>query len=173
MHTLLNTNAPRCAIAVLALSLAACGGGASPSEASRSASESEDAAETASAAPTLPATFEETDSFADPPTGSIEIVMTFGPKFEPEEATAAAGTVTFFLVNDKGDGPPAAHNFLLGTTVDAPPLASSPLLGSGEAGIQTVQDLAPGTYAYWCTIPSPDGKPHSQYGMVGTLTVTP
>ena len=51
--------------------------------------------------------------------------MTFGPTFEPEEATAQAGTVVFFLRNDKGDGPPALHNFLLGASVEDPPLARS------------------------------------------------
>ena len=173
MLTLRNGNSSRAAISILALCLSACGAVASPSEAAPSARESEDGTETASTAPTLTASFEEANSFADPPAGSIEIVMTFGPKFEPEEATATAGTVTFFLVNDKGDGLPIAHNFLLGTAVDAPPLASSPVMGSGEAGILTVQDLEPGTYAYWCTIAGPDGNPHSHQGMVGTLTVTP
>jgi uncharacterized cupredoxin-like copper-binding protein len=131
------------------------------------------AASSAAASPGLAASFEEVEPVADAPAGSVEVLMTFGPKFEPEEATAKAGTVTFFLRNDKGDGPPAAHNFLLGTAVDAPPLASSPLMGSGEAGILTVEGLEPGTYAYWCTIPGPDGTPHASFGMVGTLTVTP
>ena len=58
----------------------------------------------------------------------IEILLTFGPKFEPEEATAHAGDVVFFLRNDKGDGPPAVHNFLIGSDVDSPPLAASPTL---------------------------------------------
>jgi len=171
VHILLGSGS-RAATALLALCLLACGG-VSSSEAAPSALESEDGTETASAAPTLTASFEETEPFADAPEGSIEILLTFGPKFEPEEASAKAGTVTIFLRNDKGDGPPAAHNFLLGNAVDAPPLATSPLMGSGEAGILTIEDLPPGTYAYWCTIPSPDGAPHSQDGMVGTLTVTP
>jgi plastocyanin len=89
--------------------------------------------------------------------------------FVPEEATAKAGTVTFFLRNDPGD----VHNFLLGTAVDAPPLAKSPVMGSSETGILTIEELAPGTYAYWCTVPDRLGTPHWQDGMVGTLTVTP
>jgi plastocyanin len=173
VRTLLNGNGSRAAISILALCLSACGGAASPSQAPHSAAAHQSGTPTGSAAPTLAAGFVETEPFADAPAGSIEILLTFGPKFEPEEATAKAGTVTFFLRNDKGDGPPAAHNFLLGTAVDAPPLAASPLMGSGEAGLLTIEDLAPGTYTYWCTIPSPDGAPHSQYGMVGTLTVTP
>jgi plastocyanin len=171
--TLLNGKGSWAAFTVLAICLAACGSGTSSSEATHSAADHETGTPTESTAPTLAATFVETEPFADAPAGSIEILMTFGPMFKPEEATARAGSVTFFLRNDKGDGPPAAHNFLLGTAVDAPPLAQSPLMGSGEAGILTIEDLAPGTYAYWCTIPSPDGAPHSQYGMVGTLTITP
>ena len=89
--------------------------------------------------------------------------------FVPDEATAKAGTVTFFLRNVPGD----AHNFLLGTAVDTPPLAKSPVMISSETGILTIEDLAPGTYAYWCTVPDPLGTPHWQDGMVGTLTVTP
>jgi plastocyanin len=160
-------------VAALAIALSACSAAAPASESSEPTTDATAAASIESAAPTLAATFEETEPFADAPAGAIEILMTFGPTFRPEEATAEAGTVTFFLRNDKGDGPPAAHNFLLGTSVDAPPLASSPLMGSGETGVLTIEDLEPGTYAYWCTIPSPDGRPHSQYGMVGTLTVTP
>ena len=80
-----------------------------------------------------------------------------GPKFEPEEATAHAGDVAFFLRNDKGDGPPAVHNFLIGSDVDSPPLAASPTLMNGESILFTVYGLEAGTYTYWCTLPSPDG----------------
>ena len=79
----------------------------------------------------------------------------------------------FALRNDKGDGPPALHNFLLGTSVDEPPLVSSPSLASGFSGTLTVEGIEAGTYTYWCTILGPDGTPHSQMGMTGTLTVTP
>jgi plastocyanin len=163
----------RAAMAGLAIALAACGAGTPAASSGEPTSEASSEPTMESTAPSFAASFEEVEPFADAPAGSIEIVMTFGPMFEPEEATTSAGTVTLFLRNDKGDGPPAAHNFLLGTAVDAPPLAASPLMGSGEAGILTIEDVPPGTYAYWCTIPSPDGKPHSAYGMVGTLTVTP
>ncbi|HEX5579032.1 MAG TPA: cupredoxin domain-containing protein [Candidatus Limnocylindria bacterium] len=172
MTSLIQTHGPRAGLLALAIVASACGAG-EPTSMTTSPTAEESAETTASAAPTLAARFEEVEPFADPPEGAVEILMTFGPTFVPEEATATAGTVTFFLKNDKGDGPPAAHNFLLGTAVDAPPLASSPLMGSGEAGVLTIEDLGPGTYAYWCTIPSPDGQPHSHYGMVGTLTVTP
>ena len=120
--------------------------------------------------PTPGFTFEET---REAPPGAIEILLTFGPDFDPKEATAKAGEVVFFLRNDKGDGPPAAHNFLLGSSLDAPPIAASPLMASGDGVVLTIADLPAGTYTYWCTVPSPDGQPHSYYGMVGTLTVTP
>src|SRR5688500_4023940 len=51
-----------------------------------------------SAAPTLAFTVEEAD---EPPAGAIEILLTFGPKFEPEEVSASAGTIVFFLQNDQ------------------------------------------------------------------------
>ena len=123
-----------------------------------------------SAAPTLAFTVEEAD---EAPAGAIEILLTFGPMFEPEEVSAAAGTIVFFLQNDQGDGPPAAHNFLLGTSMEEPPLAASPTLSSGQAVLFTVEGVEPGTYTYWCTVPSPDGRSHAVYGMVGKLTVTP
>jgi plastocyanin len=123
-----------------------------------------------SAAPTLAFAVESAD---EAPAGAIEILLTFGPKFEPEEVTASAGTIVFFLQNDQGDGPPAVHNFLLGTSIEEPPLASSPILAPGEAILFTVDGVEPGTYLYWCTVPSPDGQSHAYYGMVGTLTVTP
>ena len=123
-----------------------------------------------SAAPTLAFTVEEAD---EAPSGAIELLLTFGPKFEPEEISARPGTIVFFLDSDKGDGPPAAHNFLLGRSQEEPPLARSPILANGDAVVLTVEGVEPGTYVYWCTVPSPDGAPHSEYGMVGTLTVTP
>ena len=123
-----------------------------------------------SAAPTLAFTVQEADQA---PAGAIEILLTFGPVFEPEEVSAAAGTIVFFLQNDQGDGPPAAHNFLLGTSMEEPPLAASPTLSSGQAVVFTVEGVEPGTYTYWCTVPGPDGRSHAVYGMVGTLTVTP
>jgi plastocyanin len=123
-----------------------------------------------SAAPTPAFTVEEADKA---PAGSIEILLTFGPVFEPEEVSTPAGTIAFFLQNDQGDGPPAVHNFLLGTSMEEPPLATSPILATGEGVVLTVDGVEPGTYTYWCTVPSPDGQSHAMDGMVGTLTVTP
>ena len=38
---------------------------------------------------------------------------------------------------------------------------------------EVTEDLAPGTYAIVCFVPSPDGTPHFAKGMVRELTVTP
>lgn len=153
----------------LAVTASACSAGEPPIETAEPTIQ----ATPQSASPRQAAHFEEVDPFSEPPAGSVEILMTFGPSFDPEEATATSGDVTIFLRNDKGDGPPAAHNFMLGTSVDEPPLVTTTMLGSGQAGILTIEDLAPGTYTYWCTIIGPDGMPHSDMGMIGTLTVTP
>ena len=45
---------------------------------------------------------------------------------------------------------------------------NTPIPG-GESG--AIVDLAPGTYAVLCVIPSPDGKPHVMKGMAKELTV--
>lgn len=157
------------AAALVALALAACGGTPADTPEQTDAHTSHSPASSESVAPTLEATVEEA---SEAPAGAIEILLTFGPKFEPEEVTAQAGDVVFFLRNDKGDGPAAVHNFLIGPDLDSPPLAASPTLMHGESIVFTVYGLDAGTYTYWCTLPSPDGAPHSQYGMVGTLTVT-
>ena len=147
-----------------------CGAASSPSAgASQTAVHSMDSSVEPS--PTPGFTIEET---REAPAGAIEILLTFGPVFDPKEASAKAGEVVFFLRGDQGDGPPGAtHNFLLGPSIDAPPIAVSPVLATGEGVVLTIAELPAGTYTYWCTVPSPDGQPHSYYGMVGTLTVTP
>ena len=159
----------RIAAAIVALVLAACGSPPTETPEQTDAHDSHSPVSSESVAPTLEATVEEA---SEAPAGAIEILMTFGPKFEPEEVTAQAGDVVFFLRNDKGEGPPAVHNFLIGRALDSPPLAASPTLMHGESIVFTVYGLEAGTYTYWCTLPSPDGAPHSQYGMLGTLTVT-
>ena len=158
----------RMAAALITVMLAACAGTPAQTPEQTEDHDSHSPAGSGSAAPTLQTTVEETGSA---PAGAIAILLTFGPKFEPEEATAQAGDVAFFLRNDKGDGRPAVDNFLIGTDVDSPPFAASPTLMNGESILFTVYGLEAGTYTYWCTL-RPDGAPHSQYGMVGTLTVT-
>ena len=61
---------------------------------------------------------------------------------------------------------------------DAPPPSwivdaggPNPPMPNGTA--ETIQNLAPGTYAIVCFVPSPDGTPHIAKGMMRELTVTP
>ena len=159
----------RMAVALIALAVAACAGTPAQSPEPTGAHDSHSPISSESVAPTLQATVEEA---SEAPAGAIDILMTCCPSFEPTDVTAEAGDVVFFLRNDKGDGLAAVHNFFLGTDVDAPPLAASPTLMHGESLVFTVYGLEAGTYTYWCTIPAPDGRPHSAFGMIGTLTVT-
>jgi plastocyanin len=110
---------------------------------------------------------------SEAPAGAIELLMTFGPKFVPSEATAKAGTVMFFLHNDPGDGFLVEHDFVLGRTLDSPPLAASPKVLAYRSITFTIEGVTPGTYTYWCSVRGGDGKSHSSLGMVGSLTVTP
>lgn len=70
----------------------------------------------------------------------------------------------------------AAHNFILGPDKPVctssgctfgPVIAKSQAVRTGSVPF-TVEGLAAGTYAYWCTIAD-----HAQLGMIGTLTVMP
>ena len=158
----------RMAATLLALALAACAGAPVGTPEATDAHDSHSPVSSESAAPTLLAIVEEA---SEAPAGSIEILLTCCPDFEPKEATAQAGDVVFFLHNDNGDAPPALHNFFLGSDVESPPLAASPTLAQGESIVFTVSGIEPGTYTYWCTVAAPDGTLHSQAGMTGTLTV--
>ncbi len=156
---------------VLVAALTACAsGGTEGTPVTAPTTTEESASSEPSAAPTLSTTFVE-ESRA--PEGAIEILMLPLAKFEPNVASVEAGTVAFYLKNVQADVRPLLHNFLLGTAIDAPPLAVSPTLASETSGTFTVHGLEPGIYTYWCTVPSPgDGTPHYALGMVGTLTVT-
>jgi len=96
------------------------------------------------------------------PSGSIKVTMTEF-KFDPSNISAPAGKVVFFLVNG-GNG--VSHDMIIrdsgGTRV-----AGSELISSGDSSVFTVDNLAAGTYTYYCDQPG-----HEQSGMKGTLTVT-
>lgn len=147
--------------------LSACAGPESSTPAfsatAASASASAPAVDSPTPLPTLEATTEEAD---EAPAGAITITMNAPPpRFTPDDVTANAGTVIFFLVNDRDSS--EAHNMLIGTDVETPALANSETLLPGHSAVFTVHDLAPGTYAIWCTY-----NHHVSSGMVGTLTVT-
>lgn len=97
------------------------------------------------------------------------------PRFLPDHVTVKAGTVVFFLENVPGDSGPyfnPTHNLQVGPALDEV-LAGTPDVKVGEKVTFTVEDLTPGTYVYWCSVPTLDQKDHARYGMVGMLTVTP
>ena len=156
------------AAALIALALAACA--ATPAETPRQtdAHPSDSPSGSESAAPTLRATIEEA---GEPPAGAIEVLMTDDPGFDPNELTAQAGDVAFFLRSDQANQG-IVHNFFLGSDVHSPPLAKGPTLQRGESAVFTVYGIEPGTYTYWCSVPGRDGQGHWFNGMIGTLTVT-
>jgi plastocyanin len=95
------------------------------------------------------------------PAGSIKVTMTEF-KFDPGSIDAKAGTLTFFLVN----GGTISHNMQIrdssGNTI-----AGSELVSAGDSSVFTANNVAAGTYTYFCSQPG-----HEQSGMHGTLTVT-
>jgi uncharacterized cupredoxin-like copper-binding protein len=103
------------------------------------------------------------------PSGAITVAMS-SFKFDPSALTATSGTIGFFLQNVGAGVDPIAlqnHNLVIGVDQDHP-LAESSYVSAGKAAVFTVQDLAPGTYMIWCSVPH-----HAANGMVGTLTVSP
>jgi plastocyanin len=109
------------------------------------------------------------------PAGAIQIMLAVPnakPRFQPDHVSAHAGTVVFFLQNvpDPIVGPD--HNMVIGPAVGQE-LARTPRIRADETVTFTVEDLTPGTYAYWCTIPGLNGFSHATLGMVGSLTVIP
>lgn len=95
------------------------------------------------------------------PAGSIKVTMTEF-KFDPSTISAPHGKVVFFLVN----GGSVAHDFNIrdsgGNTLEG-----SELISAGDSSVFTVDNIAAGTYTYFCKQPG-----HEQSGMKGTLTVT-
>ena len=157
--------------ALMVLALAACAGTPAETPDPTDADASHSPASSESAAPTLQATAEEA---SEAPAGAIDVLMLEEPAFafDPDEVTAAAGDLAFFLHNDQ-DNARMVHNFFIGTDVDSPPLAKSPTLLNGDSVVFTVYGIEPGTYTYWCTVPTLDGsRTHAAVGMTGTLTVT-
>jgi len=98
---------------------------------------------------------------AGQPAGSIKVTMTEF-KFDPATIDAKAGTLTFFLVN----GGSISHNMMIrdssGNTI-----GGSELVSAGDSSVFTANNVAAGTYTYFCSQPG-----HEQSGMHGVLTVT-
>ncbi len=106
------------------------------------------------------------------PAGAIRIdMLALGggvARFEPDEVTAKAGTVVFFLHNVPGALRKVDHNMLIGSTIYAEILARSVYVPSDKSAVFTVERLSPGTYTFWCQVGM-----HAQNGQVGALTITP
>ena len=62
---------------------------------------------------------------------------------------------------------------LMATKPGGPPPAWMHILGGPQAGADVAIDLAPGSYALLCMIPSADGAPHMAKGMMKAFTVVP
>jgi plastocyanin len=99
------------------------------------------------------------------PSGSIKVTMT-EYHFEPSTISASQGKVVFFLVNSGS----MSHNLVITTgsgSTSGNIVAHSDLVSAGDTFVFTVDNLAAGTYAYYCNQPG-----HETAGMHGTLTVT-
>jgi plastocyanin len=83
-------------------------------------------------------------------------------KFDPSTISVAHGDVTFWLVNSGTTSHDMAIRDSSGKTI-----ATSELLSAGDSKAFTVNNLAAGTYTFFCTQPG-----HEASGMKGTLTVT-
>jgi len=83
-------------------------------------------------------------------------------KFDPSDITVAHGKAVFFLVNSGTTQHDMAIRDSSGNR-----LAISDLVSAGDTNVFTVDNIAAGTYTFYCTQPG-----HESSGMKGTLTVT-
>ena len=95
------------------------------------------------------------------PAGSIKVSMTEF-KFDPSSIDATHGKVVFYLVNDGT----TSHDMIIADASNNK-VAGSELVSSGDSFVFTVDNLAAGTYVFYCDQPG-----HRDAGMHGTLTVT-
>ncbi|MDO8485522.1 MAG: cupredoxin domain-containing protein [Candidatus Limnocylindrales bacterium] len=101
------------------------------------------------------------------PPGAISIKMAWeAPRFAPDQVTAKAGTVVFFIQMSPR-GSLADHNMAFGPKIYKV-LARSSFVRAYKSAVFTVEGLTPGTYTFWCEVSG-----HAANGMVGTLTTTP
>ena len=159
-------------IAGLAVAVSACASGSpaasSVATATSSATAAPTRAPTPTPIPTLPST---TVDATVAPSGAVTIKLTSegAPRFKPDLVTAKAGQVVFFLQSVAYF--PIDHNMEIGTKFYEP-LAKSALVHPDKAAVFTVEDLAPGTYVFWCAVRTGNNS-HAGNGMLGTLTITP
>ena len=84
-------------------------------------------------------------------------------KFDPAAISAPAGKVVFYLVNG-GNG--TSHNLII-RDATGKRVGGSELVSAGDSTVFTVDNIAAGTYTYYCDQPG-----HEASGMKGVLTVT-
>jgi plastocyanin len=95
------------------------------------------------------------------PAGSIQVKLTEF-SFTPSTISAPSGKIVFWLVNSGTTQHDLAIRDSSGTT-----LATSELVSAGDQKEFDVNNIASGTYTFYCTQPG-----HESSGMKGTLTVT-
>jgi plastocyanin len=95
------------------------------------------------------------------PAGSVQVTMTEF-KFNPSTINHASGKMVFWLVNSGTTQHDLAIRDSSGKTI-----TTSELVSAGDAKEFDVNNIASGTYTYYCTQPG-----HETSGMKGTLTVT-
>jgi plastocyanin len=151
-------------VLMVALLTNGCASGATSTPASDSIAEVASAGpEAPTPIPTLEATTEEA---TEAPSGAITMTVGPGPRFTPDQITAPAGTVVFFLDTQQIDEG-IVHNLVIATAIGELPLAKSATLTHEHSVTFTVRDMEPGTYEFWCTF-----EGHLEGGMKGTLTIT-
>ena len=145
------------ALALAALTLAACGGGSGGGTTSSAAPTSGGAGASTTTQSTAPA------GGSGGASGALDISATEsnGLGFSQRALTARAGTVTITLANGGGNSLP--HGIAIeGNGVDKDGRVVQP----GGSSTVTVR-LKPGRYTFYCPVPG-----HEDQGMKGTLTVS-
>ena len=95
------------------------------------------------------------------PAGSIKVTMSEF-KFDPSTVSAPGGKVVFYLVNA---GNNTSHDMIIRDSGGSR-VAGSELVSAGDSIVFTVDNIAAGTYTYYCDQPG-----HEASGMKGTLTI--
>ena len=137
-------------LGVLAVALAATGCAApaatTPAASSVASSPSTSEAVTETPVPTLEAT---TEDATEAPAGAITVTIT-GLSFNPDQLTAPAGTVVFFIDTQQLNED-IHHNMTIAPEIGDLPLAKSAVLTHEHSVVFKVHDMEPGIYQFWCT----------------------
>jgi plastocyanin len=95
------------------------------------------------------------------PAGSIKVTLTEF-KFDPSTISAPSGKLVFYLVNSGT----TSHDMVIRDSSNNR-VDGSELISAGDTFVFTVNNIAAGTYTYFCDQPG-----HEASGMKGTLTIT-